>query len=96
MESILTAENIITAVTLIVTLLLGSVAKKVKFFENNLIPIQNIVIGITVAIIEFAITKDFSVAIAVSGIAAGGAYDIFHNIGKLIEKIKAKKLEKGN
>ena len=93
MESILTAENIIT---LIVTLLLGSVAKKVKFFENNLIPIQNIVIGITVAIIEFAITKDFSVAIAVSGIAAGGAYDIFHNIGKLIEKIKAKKLEKGN
>ena len=96
MESILTAENIITAVTLIVTLLLGSVAKKVKFFENNLIPIQNIVIGITVAIIEFVITKDFSVAIAVSGIAAGGAYDIFHNIGKLIEKIKAKKLEKGN
>ena len=29
------------------------------------------------------ITKDFKVAIALSGILAGGTYDIFHNIEKM-------------
>ena len=50
---------------------------------NNLIPIQNILIGVIVAIIEFIITKDFSVAIALSGLIAGGAYDIGNNLKKI-------------
>ena len=78
--------NIITMVTIIVTWILGIVSKKSKFINNNLIPIQNILIGVVVAIIEWIITKDFKVAIALSGILAGGTYDIIHNLDKMIRK----------
>ena len=78
--------NIITMVTIIVTWILGIVSKKSKFINNNLIPVQNILIGVVVAIIEWIITKDFKVAIALSGILAGGTYDIIHNLEKMIRK----------
>lgn len=78
--------NIITMVTIIVTWILGIVSKKSKFINNNLIPIQNILIGVVVAIIEWIITKDFKVAIALSGVLAGGSYDILHNLDKMIRK----------
>lgn len=78
--------QIITVVTVILTWILGIFAKKSKFISNNLIPIQNILIGVIVAIIEWIITKDFKVAIALSGLLAGGAYDIFHNLEKMIKK----------
>lgn len=78
--------QIITVVTIILTWILGIFAKKSKFISNNLIPIQNILIGVIVAIIEWIITKDFKVAIALSGLLAGGAYDIFHNLEKMIKK----------
>ena len=66
--------------------ILGIFAKKSKFISNNLIPIQNILIGVIVAIIEWIITKDFKVAIALSGLLAGGAYDVLNNINKMIRK----------
>lgn len=50
-----------------------------------MIPIQNILIGIIVAIIEWIITKDFNVAIALSGLLAGGTYDIFNNLKKIVK-----------
>ena len=78
--------NIITMVTIIVTWILGIVSKKSKFINNNLIPVQNILIGVVVAIIEWIITKDFKVAIALSGVLAGGTYDIIHNLDKMIRK----------
>ena len=78
--------EIISLVTFGVTLLLGIVAKRMPIIQNNLIPIQNIVIGLIVAIIEWVITKDFSTAIALSGILAGGTYDVIHNLDKLIHK----------
>ena len=78
--------NIITMVTIIVTWILGIVSKKSKFINNNLIPVQNILIGVVVAIIEWIITKDFKVAIALSGVIAGGTYDIIHNLDKMIRK----------
>lgn len=78
--------QIITIVTIILTWILGIFAKKSKFISNNLIPIQNILVGVIVAIIEWIITKDFKVAIALSGLLAGGAYDIIHNIDKMIRK----------
>ena len=77
--------QIITLVTIIVTWLLGIVAKKVKWFNNHLIPLQNILIGVIVALIEWFITKDFSTAIALSGLIAGGSYDIFHNLEKIVK-----------
>lgn len=75
--------DIITIITIGVTWVLGYFSKKSKFIENNLIPFQNIAIGLIIAIVEFIITKDFSVAIASSGLFAGGSYDVVHNLSKL-------------
>jgi hypothetical protein len=41
-------------------------------------------IGIIVAIVEFIITKDFSTAIAISGLTGGGVYDLIKNTSLLI------------
>lgn len=76
-------EEILTLITFVVSFTLGIISKKSKFVKDDLIPIQNITIGIVMAIIEFIITKNFSTAIAISGIAAGGAYDILHNLEKM-------------
>lgn len=78
--------SIVTLVTIIVTYILGILAKKSSFINNKLIPIQNILIGLIVAAIEWIITKDFKVAIALSGLIAGGTYDIIHNVEKLIKE----------
>lgn len=78
--------NIITLVTIVVTWILGAVAKKSKWISNNLIPIQNIAIGLIVAVIEWIITKNFNTALAMSGLIAGGAYDVVHNLDKMIRK----------
>ena len=78
--------EILTIVTIIVTWVLGVVAKKSKWINNNLIPVQNILIGVVVAIIEWIITKDFKVAIALSGLFAGGVYDVINNTNKMIRK----------
>lgn len=77
--------QIISVVTIIVTWLLGMVAKKVTWFNNKMIPLQNIFVGIIVAVIEWIITKDFKVAIALSGLIAGGTYDVFHNLEKIVK-----------
>lgn len=87
--------EIITLVTMIVTWILGIVSKKSKWVDNNLIPIQNILIGLVVAIIEWIITGDFSIALSASGLLAGGSYDVFHNIKKLINKNKEINVEVG-
>ncbi len=81
--------EILTIVTIVVTWILGYLAKKSTFINNNLIPVQNIVIGVIIAVIEWIITKDFSTAIALSGLIAGGSYDVIHNLNK----IKDAKLE---
>ena len=79
----MTLEAIIMLVTMVVTFFFGLIAKKVSWFNTNLIPIQNILIGVIVAVIEWIITKDFSTAIAISGLIAGGIYDIGHNLQKM-------------
>lgn len=76
--------EILTIVTIIATWIFGVLSKKSSFINNNLIPIQNIAIGVVVAIIEWSITKDFSMAIALSGLIAGGTYDVFHNLEKIV------------
>lgn len=78
-------EIIISIVTILVTMVFGIISKKSKFISNNLIPLQNIMIGLVVALVEFLITKDFSTAIAVSGLIAGGTYDVIHNLNKIAE-----------
>lgn len=76
-------EIIFTMVTMIVTFICGLLAKKSTWFNTNLIPVQNILIGVIIAVIEWIITKDFSFAIATSGLIAGGIYDIGHNLNKI-------------
>lgn len=77
-------EQIITMVTFLVTLVMGVISKKNPALSNKIIPIQNLAVGLIVAIIEWIITKDFSTAIALSGVFAGGIYDIIHNLEKLV------------
>lgn len=77
-------KNIIEIVTIVVTLILGLLTKKYTNLSSKKIPIQNLLIGIIVAIVEFIITKDFSTAIAVSGLTGGGVYDLIKNTSMLI------------
>lgn len=77
------ATHLITLITAIVTWILGYFAKKYSWVDTNLIPLQNLLIGLIIAIIEWIITKDFSTAIMLSGLFAGGTYDLGHNLMKL-------------
>lgn len=77
-------STLISLVTIIVTWVLGMISKKHTKLNNKLIPIQNIIVGLIVALIEWIVTKDFKVAIALSGLLASGTYDIAHNLKKLI------------
>ena len=81
----MTIEYLISLVTVLVTLILGVISKKAPKISDYLIPVQNLLIGLIIAIIEWIITKDFSTAIALSGLIAGGTYDIVHNLQKLIK-----------
>jgi len=78
--------TIISVVTFIVTLILGELGKKFNLIKKNMIPIQNICVGIIIACIEFIFTKDFKMAIMLSGLVAGGTYDIIHNLNKILNR----------
>ena len=79
-------EIILSVVVMIVTFILGLVAKKVTWISNNLIPLQNLVIDVIMALIYFFITKDISIAIVSAGIMSGGAYDLVKNLKELVEE----------
>lgn len=81
-------KYIIAIVTFLVTLALGEITKKIPKLSNKIIPIQNLLVGVAVAGIEYAITKDFQTAIALSGLVAGGTYDIIKNLSKLTDENK--------
>lgn len=77
--------DIVALVTFFVTFVLGFFSKKSTFIKNEMIPIQNLLVGFFIALVEWIITKDFQSAIFVSGLLAGGTYDIFHNIEKIVK-----------
>ena len=83
-------ELIITLLTVTLTWVLGFLSKWCPYINNNLIIIQNIVIGLSVSIFYFAITKDFNLAITLSGVFAETGYNLIHNIEKLIAADKKK------
>lgn len=76
-------QYIVAIATFFISLILGQVAKKLNQDIKKYIPIQNLLIGIAVCIVEYYLTKDFSLAIAMSGLTAGGTYDIISNLNKL-------------
>lgn len=78
-------EYIVSLVTILVTFVLGIIAKKNPKMSNKLIPMQNLLVGVIIALIEFAITKDFKVAIMLSGLLAGGTYDLVKNLNLLLK-----------
>jgi hypothetical protein len=80
----MTTEYLFALVTVIVEIVLGYISKKNPKISNKLIPIQNLLIGVVIAVIEYIITKDFNTAIAISGLIAGGTYDIVHNLEKFL------------
>ena len=78
-------EYIVSLVTILVTFVLGIIVKKNPKISNKLIPMQNLLVGVIIALIEFAITKDFKVAIMLSGLLAGGTYDLVKNLNLLLK-----------
>lgn len=79
-------SSIILIVTIIVTFVMGLIAKKVKWFNNKLIPIQNLLIGIIAGSIYYSMTKDIDLTIMTVGLGTGGAYDIVNNLNKLLKE----------
>ena len=73
-------HTIISVTTVLVTFILGLIAKKVEWFNNNLIPLQNLLIGLIAGGIYYYITKDISLVIATVGLGTGGAYDLGKNL----------------
>lgn len=69
--------------TIIITWILGYLAKKSKFINNNMIPIQNIIIGIVSFVVDYIITKDFNGALLFSGLVAGGSYDLLKSLKQI-------------
>jgi len=80
----MTTEYLFALVTVIAEIVLGYISKKNPKISNKIIPIQNLLIGVVIAVIEYIITKDFNTAIAISGLIAGGTYDIVHNLEKFL------------
>ena len=87
-------EYIVYLVSMLITLILGRISKENEFISNYLIPIQNLAIGVVICIVEWIITKDFSIALAFSGLMAGGTYDIIHNLNKMRETDEVKEGQK--
>lgn len=79
-------ETIMQLITIVVTLILGVISKKNKFIESKSIPIQNVIIGVAMAIVHWFITKDISLAITLSGLLAGGTYDLGKNLLLIFKK----------
>ena len=77
-------STLISLVTIIVTWVLGVISKKYTKLNNKLIPIQNLAIGLVVAFVYFLISKNFETAILVSGLLAGGTYDLGKNLLEII------------
>lgn len=82
----MSAEYLLSLITILVSLFMGVIVKKLPILNNKVIPIQNLLIGMMVALINFIMTKDFSIAISVSGLIAGGTYDIVHNLKKIVKE----------
>lgn len=78
-------HTIISFVTVIVTFICGLIAKKVSWFNNKLIPIQNLAIGLIAGGIYFYMTRDISLVITAIGLGTGGAYDLGKNLLMLLK-----------
>lgn len=79
-------EEIITTITPLVSalviILLGQLSKKYEFVNKNLLPLQNNLVALIIALVEYAFTKDFNYLTVASGLFASGVYDVVHGVDK--------------
>lgn len=83
-------EVIVTLISMVIIWVLGFLAKRSSYINNNLIIIQNIVIGLVVSAFYYILTKDFNMSITLSGLFAETGYNLVHNAQKLITSDKTK------
>ena len=76
-------STIIEIATVIITLILGFIAKKNPKFNNKRIPVQNLLIGLASFVINFIVTRDINGSLVFSGLLAGGTYDLLKNLKKI-------------
>lgn len=87
-------EIIMGLITIVVSTILSAIAKKVSWISNNIIPLQNLIIGVIMSIIYYIMTKNISIAVASTGLLVGGAYDLVKNINELLNKKKVSEVSK--
>lgn len=86
-EFILTNIDVIIAfVTMVVTYILGKIAKKSEKISNNLIAFQNIAIAVIMSAIYYFATGDFSMVIASASPIATLLYDAIHSLEKMAKE----------
>lgn len=76
-------NSIMEIATVVITLILGFIAKKNPKFNNKRIPVQNLIIGIVSFVVNYIITKDINGSLIFSGLLAGGTYDLLKNLKKI-------------
>ncbi len=81
-------EQMITLSTMIITMVCGYISTKIPWFNNKLIPIQNILIGITMSVIYYLYSKDISYSVTMAGIFSTGIYSLSDNLMELINQKK--------
>ena len=79
-------ETIIMMLTQIIVWILGALSKKNENIKNDMIIVQNGIVGLISCFLYYVVTKDFSVAIATSGLTADIVYNLVHSSYKLIKR----------
>lgn len=79
-------ETIIMILTQIIVWILGALSKKNENIKNDMIIFQNGIVGLISCFLYYVVTKDFSVAIATSGLTADVVYNLVHSSYKLIKR----------
>lgn len=89
-------QDIFCITSVVVTCILRPIVRKYPNIKNSMKYLTNLLIGIIVATTEWLVTKDFNFAIAISGLMAGGAYDLFQNLRLFLIHLKKEKKRKDN
>lgn len=73
-------ETIMTVATAVIAFIFGKLAKRFNWIESKYIPVQNLIIGIVVAVGYYLFVDNSNIAnaivLAFSGLISGGFYDL--------------------
>lgn len=82
----MTVEAILSLATMLITFILGKLAKKFGWIESNYIPIQNLLIGVFGGAMVYAVGLHDNIVASIilctlSAFGAGGIYDFTQTKG---------------